>query len=67
MQTLHQVNGAIGRHKQWPLHNLGQRCREGSRHRDMRGKSPATRVVSSSHWRSHGTNDRVTAVRCRQR
>jgi hypothetical protein len=67
MQTLQQVNSAIGRHEQCPLHNLGQRRRERSHHRDMRGKSPGTSVVNSSHWRSHGTNDRVTAVRCRQR
>jgi hypothetical protein len=37
-QTLQHVNGAIGRHKQWPLHDLGHRCRDGSHHRHIRGK-----------------------------
>jgi hypothetical protein len=65
-QTLQQVNGAIGRHKQWPLHNLGRRCRDGSHNRHIPGKN-CTSVAISSQWRSHEANHRATADRCRQR
>jgi hypothetical protein len=65
-QTLQQVNDAIGGHKQWPLHDLGRRCRDGSHHRYIRGKDCAS-VATVSRWRSHKANDRVTVVRCRQR
>jgi hypothetical protein len=65
-QTLQQVNDAIGRHKQWPLHDLGRRYRDGSHHRHIRGKDCPS-VATISRWRSHKANDRVTVVRCRQR